>query len=662
MANDESGAAEKPAPDGLDSGSGSKLRFGRFGVFALGPQATNFFQSLYSFFTKLPWIAAIVVVAAILIRGLTEHVTVIHALSVPETLQTKGFTPEVAGHRLRDALADYVRSAKTHMRSPDIALHDELPDIVVPSVGISLDAVMSTIRTLLRSTRSRTISGEFITEGNELLLRLRLNGQQIYATKKGTGLIDPDDLLKLAAASVLYELKPYIVATSVKANDPDAALDMIEDITTRLEKTDENVAWAYNLRGGIMEERQDYASAVDALNTALTLNPNLVVAHVNLGLVYVDQGLTEKGIDEYNKALKIEPKYAMAHNNLGSALLTLHKDKEAMAEYKEAIKADSNFALPHQNIANLLRDSGQHDAAMAEYRNAVKVDPDDVGAHDALGIALHAALQDDKAMAEFQEALRLNPKSKFPHYNLGNLLQNLKRNDAAIVEYRKAIEIDPGYTAAHYGLGVALEAVDKDDEAMQEFQKTVTLYRRAIEKNPRNASFHHSLAIALIRVGAPDEAIMEYQKAIVINSGVALYHSNLGLAFSDADRTQDAIAEFEVALQIDAQYAPAHDGLANSLRAAGQLEDAIAEYRKAIAIMPNVPLYHNNLGRTFDQANRKQDAIAEFRAALTIDPSNATAMVELKRLTRKDDFANSVEHPHNRPQQTRRHRARHNRF
>jgi len=108
---------------------------------------------------KLPWAIVVIFVVAIVIRGLTEHVTVIEPLSVPKELEDRGYTPEVAGKRMRDAVDRFASSVNTAMKNPEIALPGELPNIVVPTVGISLDAIVASIRTLLRSTRSRSVTG-----------------------------------------------------------------------------------------------------------------------------------------------------------------------------------------------------------------------------------------------------------------------------------------------------------------------------------------------------------------------------------------------------------------------------------------------------------------------------------------------------------------------
>src|SRR5579862_5827491 len=175
---------------------------------SLVSRGTRFFgDNFNTLIVKLPMTIVVVAIIAILVQGLTAHVTVIEALSVPSELQERGYTPEVAGKRLRDAIDKFASSVNTTMKNPEIALQGELPDIVVPSVGISLDAIEASLRTLLRSTRSRSITGEFTSLGKELWLRLRLDGHEIYSGGPGD-LEKPDDLLAAAAPEILKNIQP----------------------------------------------------------------------------------------------------------------------------------------------------------------------------------------------------------------------------------------------------------------------------------------------------------------------------------------------------------------------------------------------------------------------------------------------------------------------
>src|ERR1700733_8379551 len=129
-------------------------------------QAAQFtYENFASFVGKCLTALVVLVVLLIVYQGLTRHVTVVDTITVPKVLADRGYSQDVAAQRLRDALARFsarlqAASAPADATTSEVALHAEQPDIVVPTVGISLDAVMSLLRSLLRSTRSQSMGGE----------------------------------------------------------------------------------------------------------------------------------------------------------------------------------------------------------------------------------------------------------------------------------------------------------------------------------------------------------------------------------------------------------------------------------------------------------------------------------------------------------------------
>jgi tetratricopeptide (TPR) repeat protein len=548
------------------------------------------YQNFSSFVSRCLWATAGLVIVVIVFQGLTQRVTVIEPIAVPKTLMERGYSPDVAALRLRDAMIKFVSSVNTRMRQPEVALHAELPNIVVPTVGISLDAVMSSIRTLLRSTRSQSIGGEFTIVNNQLWLRLRLNNIEFYSSKEGGDPEKPEDLLVAAVPEAMKKTQPYFVAAWLYGNnDPDNALELVNWITATLPESNENVVWAYSLKGIVLRERKDYQAAEEALHKALALNGQLATAHINLCAVWEETGKIADAIAECREAIRLDPKHPAAHSNLGNSLLSAGKGDQAIAEYREAIKLDPKNAMPHIGIGNVLKAAGKNDEAIAEYREAIKVDPKKASPHNALANTLASAGKDDEAIAEYREAIRLDPRDAVPHYNLGIRLASAGSRDEAIAEYREAIRLDPNDASPHNGLGNSLRST-----------------------------------------GRSDEAIAEYRIAIRLNPKYALAHSNLGLALYAGGKVDEAVVEYREAIRLDPKFSNPHVYLGYALREAGKGDQAITEYREAIRLDPKNARAHTNLGLALDDAGEAADAMAEFRRVLEIEPNNETALDYLK--------------------------------
>jgi tetratricopeptide (TPR) repeat protein len=454
--------SKKRNPETATSLSNEKLPKAAIQNLAFAAVANNwhtistFFGGLYNLASKLLWISVVGVVVITLVRGVTHHSTVVGLISVPKELAERGYTSDVAAGRLRDAMLKFANAANTQMKGPEVALHGDLPDIIVPTVGISLDAITSTLHTLFRITRSRTLTGELTIKDKLLWLRLRLDGDELYDSSSGVDRENPDDLFMAAAPTIFEVIRPYFVVASKTDKDPRNALEVVSQYIDRLPETDENVAWLYNLKGNIYKDGKDYNAARNAYIKAYTLNPNYALPHSNLGLILKNRGDTDGAIVEYRKAIAIDPNDAFAHNLLGMVLKEQGHTDEAIGEYRKAIAIDPNDELLHNNLGVVLKEHGHIDEAIAEYHKAIAIDPNDAFAHSNLGVVLKEQGHTDEAIAEYRKAIAIDPNDALPHNNLGVVLNKQGHIDEAIAEYRKAIAIDPNYALAQQNLDAIL--------------------------------------------------------------------------------------------------------------------------------------------------------------------------------------------------------------
>jgi tetratricopeptide (TPR) repeat protein len=171
----------------------------------------------------------------------------------------------------------------------------------------------------------------------------------------------------------------------------------------------------------------------------------------------------------WRHALAVDPNLAIAHNNLGEALAGRGKLPEAMEQYRETIRLnirDSRFSLKvdpsqakaHNNLGVALAMQGQLQEAMLEYDQALRIDPRQADAYSNIGIALKQQGKVEEAMEQYRRALSIAPDHVRARNNLGNALALQGRLPEAIAEYRRVLEIDPGYAKARNSLEKLLGA------------------------------------------------------------------------------------------------------------------------------------------------------------------------------------------------------------
>src|SRR5262249_39284457 len=122
----------------------------------------------------------------------------------------------------------------------------ELPDIVVPQIGLSLRAIASTIRSGLGMT-GHAITGELTRQDSKYALRLRIDGRQVFSSDYEAE--NPDDLMTKAAPVVMEIMRPAAHAMArYRDQETEAALLKANEIIAHYDKSDINVQWAYLLR------------------------------------------------------------------------------------------------------------------------------------------------------------------------------------------------------------------------------------------------------------------------------------------------------------------------------------------------------------------------------------------------------------------------------
>lgn len=110
------------------------------------------------------------------------------------------------------------------------------------------------------------------------------------------------------------------------------------------------------------------AEASRAYAHALSLEPTLWDAHVNLGRLLQLDGVTAEAIEHYRLALQGGTGDPTAAFNLGTALEEQGDWTQALAAYRHAIQIDANFGDAHFNLARLYEQLGRRAAAIRHFR------------------------------------------------------------------------------------------------------------------------------------------------------------------------------------------------------------------------------------------------------------------------------------------------------
>jgi len=223
-------------------------------------------------------------------------------------------------------------------------------DLVLLRTAISLEETGITPRRLLRAIRAlgaqlpegRSLTAVRITsEADELLV---VDGTLAWNVETGqTWLRLAEDESEPVAAISRRRQRP---------NTPSRKLSPSE--------------W-YEL--GCVLQQSSPAQAEEAFRNALSGDPELADAAVNLGFLLHERQELSAAEEHYRAALKGNPGHAMAAYNLGVVLEDRGAPDEASANYLQAIESDPLMADAYYNLARLCEEQGDRAAALRHLRS-----------------------------------------------------------------------------------------------------------------------------------------------------------------------------------------------------------------------------------------------------------------------------------------------------
>lgn len=145
------------------------------------------------------------------------------------------------------------------------------------------------------------------------------------------------------------------------------------------------VALYYSNRGAEMIRVGRSGEALSWLRQAVTIEPELGGAWVNLGVGLRRAGDLAGAEAAYRKALEVDPQAAAAYTNLAALLRARGRDAEAAGLLGLASQADSRNPFSYIALGDLALAHGRLDEARRFYQKALRLNRDDAEVYAALG-------------------------------------------------------------------------------------------------------------------------------------------------------------------------------------------------------------------------------------------------------------------------------------
>ncbi len=173
-------------------------------------------------------------------------------------------------------------------------------------------------------------------------------------------------------------------------------------------------AQAYQARGRIWIEKEDWERALADLDAAIRLAPADARSHHLRALVNLQEQELDKAITGFSEAIRLDPGFAVAYRDRGLAFnakrfLDVRFFDQALADLSEAIRLDPGNSALVMSRANVCARRGKYDQAMADFAWLLQRRPTDPAVYMARGEALFQDMQTEAAIADFTKALEVDP-------------------------------------------------------------------------------------------------------------------------------------------------------------------------------------------------------------------------------------------------------------
>jgi protein O-mannosyl-transferase len=190
-----------------------------------------------------------------------------------------------------------------------------------------------------------------------------------------------------------------------------------EDLYQDMVRTTPGAYKGYYDLGLVRYRQKAFGEAKSLWEKALTVKPDMMALHNNLGVLYEETGDYERAESHYRAVLGVRT-MAKVYRNLGNVLLKQAKFDEAEDAYKHAILLEPKDLEGYLGLISYYESRGQLPRALDTALAAVQAMPGSADAHNVAGTVFGAMKRYPESVEYFERSVRLNPQCLECAYNL----------------------------------------------------------------------------------------------------------------------------------------------------------------------------------------------------------------------------------------------------
>jgi serine/threonine protein kinase/tetratricopeptide (TPR) repeat protein len=287
------------------------------------------------------------------------------------------------------------------------------------------------------------------------------------------------------------------------------------------------------------------SQAIDATNTALTLDQRQPEVWISLALIHQGTGREAEALSDLTKALSLQPTSDAAHQVMGQVLQSLGRRDEAADHYHKAIALRPDYWRHYSLLGAFYYSVGRYQDAVATFTRVTELAPDNARGFHNLGAVYYRIGDNRNALINYEKALAINPMPE-TRSAIGNVHYDEKRYDAALAAFLQAAKDAPNDGVLRGNVGDAYARLNRRDEARQAWREAITLEQKTLAVNPSDANTLARIALWEAKLGERADAEGHITRALTLAAGDAevVYYSAVVRALAgDSERALTSLEQ-----------------------------------------------------------------------------------------------------------------------
>jgi tetratricopeptide (TPR) repeat protein/peroxiredoxin len=228
--------------------------------------------------------------------------------------------------------------------------------------------------------------------------------------------------------------------------------DQSESFFELARQDDPSAAEPYYGLGSIYLQQQKNAQARESFERAVALQANYPGtwprAWNNLGIVVARQGHTEEAIQNFQRALQIDPDFVIALVNLGNAYHQQKRWDDAKRVLERALELSPDDADANYGLGMIFAQLNDTDHAYDHLQKALAARPAYPEALNNLGVLYLRTNRQENAEKSFKESIRVAPGYDQAYLNLARLYELEDKTQEARAVLIDLLKQHPGHAQA----------------------------------------------------------------------------------------------------------------------------------------------------------------------------------------------------------------------